>query len=183
MTFTLLTHFQLMAGYNRRLNQQIYSTAATLSDEERKKDRAAFFQSIHQTLNHLMVGDIVWLRRFRNHRDYYKALDILEEFPIPKALNEVLFDSFSTLQSKREQLDEAIIQWLSTDTNSNDFDDHLKYKNMLGTPSHRNFGEVLMHFFNHQTHHRGQVSTLLSQCGLDIGVTDFLIDVPDEINS
>lgn len=183
MTFTLLTHLQLKARYNRRLNQQVYAAAATLSDEERKKDRAAFFHSIHQTLNHLMVADIIWLRRFRNHRNYYKALDILDEFPVPQALNEVLFESFTSLQNKREQLDEAIIRWVDTDTKSSDFDENLKFSSMRGIASHRNFGEVLMHFFNHQTHHRGQVSTLLSQCGLDIGVTDFLLDVPDEINS
>ena len=50
----------------------------------------------------------------------------------------------------------------------------LSYKNMSGVDSSRNFGELILHFFNHQTHHRGQVSTLLSQHGIDIGVTDLL---------
>ncbi len=44
----------------------------------------------------------------------------------------------------------------------------------------RNFFSLVMHFFNHQAHHRGQVTTLLSQTGIDIGVTDLLALIPDE---
>lgn len=180
MPFSLLNHFHLKASYNRRMNQQVYAAAAKLSDAERKQDRKAFFHSIHQTLNHIIVGDIIWLGRFRKFRENYQHLDCLQEFPVPKSLDAVLFDSFDELRSKREQLDEAILKWVDTDVQEADFGDTLVFKRMNGEACRRNFGEILFHFFNHQTHHRGQISTLLSQCDIDVGVTDFLIDVPEE---
>lgn len=61
-----------------------------------------------------------------------------------------------------------------------DLDHPLHYANMKGATADRNFFSLVMHFFNHQTHHRGQVTTLLSQAGIDIGVTDLLVPIPHE---
>ncbi|TNE82110.1 MAG: damage-inducible protein DinB [Gammaproteobacteria bacterium] len=173
------THFQLMGGYNRRMNRQVYGVAAKLDQESLCRDAGAFFRSILGTLNHIMVGDLLWLRRFRGHRDGYFALDELGGLPRPQGLDEILFADFSALWSCRESVDEIVVRWLETETGTSDFADNLTYANSKGVVSTRNFGELLCHFFNHQTHHRGQVSTLLSQMGCDIGVTDFLIDIPD----
>ena len=55
---------QLMARYNRWMNERLYALCAGLDDDERKRDRGAFFGSIHGTLNHLLWGDRMWLGRF-----------------------------------------------------------------------------------------------------------------------
>lgn len=180
MSFSLTNHFQLKAKYNQRMNQQVYAAAAQLSDAERKLDRKAFFHSIHNTLNHIIGADIIWLSRFRQFREQYYSLAYLDGLPMPTRLNDVLFDSFAELCNKREQLDLVILKWAESELKIEDFNNTLSFKRINGEVCARNFGETLFHFFNHQTHHRGQVSTLLSQCGIDVGVTDFLIDVPDE---
>ena len=74
-----------------------------------------------------------------------------------------------------------IQEWLSIEVVEDDFDRDLTYTNSKGVVSSRNFSELVSHLFNHQTHHRGQVSALLYQKGADIGVTDFLMDIPDRV--
>lgn len=177
--FNILDHYRLMAKYNCRLNCQVYDMASRLSKDELNLDRKAFFKSITGTLNHIVVGDILWLNRFRTHSDHYRTLDGLDQFHLPDSLNQVLYPDFSELKSVRDRLDGIIIKWLDDEVSLSDMEIDLVYKNTRGITSRRNFAELLGHFFNHQTHHRGQVSTLLFQEGLDIGVTDFLVDIPD----
>lgn len=177
----MLNHFRLMAKYNRRLNQQVYACCRNLSHEALHQDRGAFFGSIIATLNHILVGDVIWLQRFRQQSEAYSSLAILDEIDTPHALNHVLYSDFDTLEDTRMRLDGAIIGWLNDEVASDDLERDLHYANTKGVVSERNFAELVSHFFNHQTHHRGQVSTLLSQDGLDIGVTDFLIDIPDSL--
>ena len=76
-------------------------------------------------------------------------------------------------------LDAQIIRWVEA-ISENDLDETLEYTNMKGTATRKNFFALLMHFFNHQTHHRGQVSTLLSQNGVDFGDTDLVLLIPDD---
>ena len=90
----------------------------------------------------------------------------------------MLFDEFSELRSNREELDQIILDWINHDLSINHINGTLSYRNTKGESSNRNLGELISHLFNHQTHHRGQVSTLLSQKGLDIGTTDYLLDIP-----
>ena len=103
----------------------------------------------------------------------------LKNFPKPSKLNQILLEDFQQLKQTRIQLDSLISEWLHTNATETDFQQNLTYKNSKGEASTRNFGELLHHLFNHQTHHRGQVSVLLSQKGIDVGVTDFLIDIVD----
>jgi uncharacterized damage-inducible protein DinB len=179
----LCKHYCLMAQYNRRLNQQVYACCEGLSHEELHRDRKAFFGSLIGTLNHILVGDIIWLQRLRQHSDAYKSLALLDEMDQPYALNHILYSEFACLVEARVALDDAILLWLENDVSAQDLDRDLHYSNSKDIVSERNFGELLAHFFNHQTHHRGQISTLLSQLGLDIGPTDFLIDIPDALRS
>ncbi len=178
-----LHHFQLMAQYNLRMNAQVYEAASQLSAEDLACDMGAFFKSILGTLNHIMVGDLFWLNRFSLlHRDDSKQFaslqTALQAFPKPNALNQILFEDFSELHKIRKYLDAAIQAWLTTDTSEQDFTLDLTYHNSKGEGATRDFGELVSHLFNHQTHHRGQVSTLLSQKGVDMGGTDYLVDIP-----
>lgn len=98
--------------------------------------------------------------------------------PQPSALDELLFDTLAPLHALRRRLDEHISDWLSTLTEQ-DLVLALAYSNMKGTPALQPYASLMLHFFNHQTHHRGQLSTLLLQAGQDIGVTDLLALIAD----
>lgn len=175
----MLAHVHLMLAYNARLNRQLYDGAARLDDTQIRTDRGAYFGSVLGTLNHLMVADLIWLARFPPAFPHFTTLAKLDTLPQPRALDEILYIDFNELRQAREQLDRILDEWGHQDLRADDLEQDLVYANRKGITSIRNFGEVLMHLFNHQTHHRGQASTLLCQCGIDIGITDFLIDIPD----
>ena len=174
-------HFQRMAIYNRRMNEQIYRTSADLSAAELAGDTGAFFKSILGTMNHIVVGDLLWLSRFATHSSRYSSLGRLKMYPTPISLDDQLYDNVDVYWIAREGIDSIIHEWISNEVLEADFERSLTYRNSKGVVSRRNFFELVSHLFNHQTHHRGQVSALLYQKGIDIGVTDFLIDIPDEI--
>jgi len=177
-----LHHFQLMAQYNLRMNTQVYAAASQLSADELSQDTGAFFKSIIGTLNHILVGDLFWLNRFAllhgTDSNQLSSLKALKTFPKPSALNQILFENFYELKEARKHLDLMIQEWLTKDACHEDFKRILTYHNSKGEGASRDFGELVAHLFNHQTHHRGQVSTLLSQNGVDVGGTDFLMEIP-----
>ncbi|MBM96601.1 MAG: damage-inducible protein DinB [Oceanospirillaceae bacterium] len=176
-------HFLLMAQYNQRMNHQVYEAASRLTDAELRQNLGAFFGSVIGTLNHLMVGDLIWLRRFAKHSAHYQTLNQLGALPVPTGLDDLIFNQLPPLEQTRKRLDQLILDWLESDVRSEDLHRTLVYQNTRGIAFERDFGELLSHLFNHQTHHRGQVSTLLSQLGQDVGVTDFLLDIPDVSDS
>src|SRR6266566_4409429 len=98
------TYPQLMAAYNRWMNERLYAACATLSDAERKRDRGAFFKSIHGTLDHLMWGDRIWLSRF-NGRQYANG-----------PIGQLLFDDFDAMRAARTELNADILSWADTVT-------------------------------------------------------------------
>ena len=175
----LQSHFILMSDYNQRMNSQFYSVVKELGDYDINKDRGAYFQSILGTLNHILVGDIIWLTRFSKHSTRYVSLTALSDFPKPKGLDDIVFSNFTLLFAAREKVDLLICQWLKREAKETDFDELLAYSNTKGVVSKRDFGELVSHLFNHQTHHRGQLSTLLNQIKLDIGATDYLFEIPE----
>jgi uncharacterized damage-inducible protein DinB len=122
-----------LAAYNRWMNERLYALCADLPDPERKRDRGAFFRSIHGTLNHLLLADRIWLGRFTG----------------------VPFEVASLGPA--------------------DFERALRYTSVVNpAPRSVPFWAALTHFFNHQAHHRGQLTTLLMQAGVDPGVTDLI---------
>ena len=158
---TLLDSLRMMAGYNRWMNEKIYATCAALSDEERKRDRGAFFKSIHGTLNHILLGDRSWLGRFTG-----------EPFAI-RSLDQELYGDFDELRREREKTDAAIDAFCSALTDETLGRD-VEYRTVAGAHQRHPLAPALVHLFNHQTHHRAQVTTLLSQLGLDPGATDVI---------
>lgn len=162
------------------MNGQLYQAIEPLSIETINQDRGLFFQSILGTLNHLLVGDLIWLRRFGHFSDRYVSLASLVTWPVPTSLNDIIYRDFSELKQARESLDRLVINWLTNEVLSEDFSYQLVYANTAGVVSERNFGALISHLFNHQTHHRGQLSTVLNQLGVDVGVTDFLLEIPDD---
>ena len=170
--------FLLMGQYNQWMNSNLYSVSSSLTKSELTADRGAFFGSILGTLNHILVGDTIWLKRFANHPGQHSALAYLSNVPAPSTLNMTLYSDFSELRSARETMDTAIIQFIE-EVKENEFNQPLAYKNTKGQSFVKKFGFLVQHFFNHQTHHRGQVTVLLSQAGCDVGTTDLLVNIPN----
>lgn len=166
-------HIALMANYNQWMNRKLYDAALTLTDAELAVDRQAFFGSILGTLNHLALGDTVWLKRFAQHPASYAALAPLNAVSAPADLKQLAFADIRELAAHRRWLDQLIVDWSHT-VQEIDLDHRLHYSNMRGVSADKNFFSLLVHFFNHQTHHRGQATTLLTQAGLDVGTTDLL---------
>lgn len=177
-----LAHIRLLASYNSWMNAKVYDAAGKLPAQELAADRKAFFGSIIGTLNHIVVADTIWLQRFATHPARHPELDVLRAAPMPTALDQILFTELATLREYRTTLDTAIERW-TANLSGQDLEHVLRYANMKGVPAQKRFGTLLVHFFNHQTHHRGQASTLLLQAGQDVGVTDLLALIPDEIHA
>lgn len=177
---SLLYHLRLLADYNQWMNDKLYTAAATLPPGELGAERGAFFGSLQGTLNHLLVADTIWLKRFAAHPAGFAALAPLAGDVNPQQLDQPLDADLAAMHARRTALD-AVIVALLDEMMEDDLDMLLAYRNMKGVPSQRAFGSVLLHFFNHQTHHRGQATTLLSQAGVDVGVTDLLLRIPDQL--
>jgi uncharacterized damage-inducible protein DinB len=152
----------MMARYNRWMNERIYATCAALSDAERKEDRGAFFKSIHGTLNHLLLADRVWMGRF-----------VARPFAV-SSLAQELYADFAELKRERAATDAQICEWVGG-LGDEDLAGTLTYTSIVNpAPRRMALWLAVAHFFNHQAHHRGQLTTLLSQRGIDPGVTDLL---------
>ncbi len=162
MSFSIETYALTMAQYNRWMNNNVYEACARLTDEQRKADSGLFFQSIHKTLNHLLLCDQMWFARFVGRQ--YAA----------KSLSTELFSDFNELRQARVETDNEIAQW-AQGIQQNPLPARLNYVSMLDNqPKDMDFARTVVHFFNHQTHHRGQITAALSKLGVDFGVTDLL---------
>ena len=157
-----LNYAKTLAAYNRWMNDRIYAACAALSDEERKRDVGAFFKSIHGTLNHILLGDRVWMGRFTGVPFSVQSLD------------QELYAEFAELRAQRQRTDEDITAWVNS-LSGPEFEQPMSYMSTVN-PQLRTypFWLTVVSFFNHQTHHRGQVTTLLMQAGIDPGVTDLI---------
>ena len=162
----LKAHFDELAAYNRWANRRIYDDAAALPDEVRKRSVGLFFGSVHGTLNHLLVADYIWMRRFTG------------DGPQPERLNQVLYEDFDDLQAARQREDERIVEFV---TGLSEYDRTLEYQNSSGKTYRQPIGPALTHFFNHQTHHRGQAHALITACGEKTGDTDLFLLVPSPV--
>lgn len=172
-----LDHFRLMAPYNAWMNAKVYDAAERLTPEELARDRGAFFGSILGTLNHLAATDLIWLGRFIAHPSLADRID-LGGLPQPGGLRFIVSEQLSTLRPIRERID-GMITGLINGLNEADIAEPFAYRRTDGTEQRKPLSSVLSHIFNHQTHHRGQVTTLLSQAGVDVGVTDLLALIPN----
>lgn len=162
-----------LARYNRWMNDKLYGLAATLSDEERRRDQGAFFRSLHGTFNHLLLADRIWLARFT-------GVTLPHGFIGPgiRSLDQELHHDFEDLRAARTLTDDELSAWISGLT-----EEHLTGPLVYLRSDQRQETPLwwaVAHLFNHQTHHRGQITTLLTQQGCDPGVTDLFAMLRDE---
>ena len=143
-------HFDTFARYNTWANNRLFDAAASLSDADYRADRGAFFRSVHGTLNHLLVTDRVWMFRFTGEGDS------------PDRLDAILFAELESLRHAREMEDARIVRYV-TGLDDASLEDAITYRR-VSTPDviAQPLAPALAHWFNHQTHHRGQAHALLT---------------------
>jgi uncharacterized damage-inducible protein DinB len=142
--------YSMFAGYNAWCNARLYAAVATVSDADYRADRGAFFRSLHGTLNHLLVGDRIWMHRFTG------------EGEPPRRLDAILYDRFAELRAAREAEDARISRYIDG-LAENDLAGTIRYRTITNPATiEQPLAPALDHFFNHQTHHRGQAHALLS---------------------
>ena len=154
-----------MARYNRWQNQNLYGVADGLSDEERRRERDAFFGSVHKTLSHLLWADRIWMSRFA---DVPKP-----EGGIPESVS--LYPHWDGLKRERAAFDETMIAWADGLDSASVAGDLTWYSGAQKREVTRPKWILITHMFNHQTHHRGQVHCMLTQAGGVPHATDFSI--------
>ena len=170
----LLANYRFLARYNSWFNDRLYDACGQLPDAERRRDRGAFFHSIHGSLNHILWADRLWLGRFVAQGCASPALaGELLELPEGAVHGTVIHDDWAQLRAARSALDQAIEQWVR-DMPPGFLLLTMRYANTKGVRREHPAWQAMTHFFNHQTHHRGQVTTLLTQSGIDVGLTDLI---------
>lgn len=154
------THVRMMAAYGAWMNGRMLDRCGKLTDAERKRDLGAFFKSIHGTFDHINYGDVAWMGR-------------LTGSPMPaKRIGEVTHESWRDLGSARRALDLRITDWAAGVTEGW-LAETMSYVSVTDGKTRVLPRWVLAtHMFNHGTHHRGQLTTLMKQFGIDPGVTD-----------
>ena len=153
-------HVRLMAEYNQWMNQRLYALCEPMGDAERKLDRGAFFGSIHSTLNHIYYGDLAFMSRFTGDPAEVPSISV------------DLHDDFAELTRARAALDARMVTW-GAGLEPAWLETELTYTSKVdGVTRTLPNWMIVVHMLNHQTHHRGQITTLLNQMGLDIGTTD-----------
>lgn len=170
-------HYRRYARYNAWINQSLLQASLKLPAEQLADNKQLFFGSILATWNHILVGDLLWLGRLRH--TFPILDDALNSRPEPCKLDQILYSELTELAHQRQSLDEVIIQWCDL-LREADSQAILQYVNTRGEEITKPLPQVLQHLFNHQSHHRGQITAVLSQLGVDYGTTDFLFMPEDD---
>ena len=165
MTDLFADTIRRLARYNSLANERLYDGAARLADADRKADRGAFFGSLHNTLNHILLADRIWMARFEDKPVAYTRLDT------------VLYEEFAALRDARRQEDARIEDFFAA-ASSGFLGGQLRWKSLAGESFANPMAITAIHLFNHQTHHRGQAHDLLCQAG----VRDVVLDLPRVLN-
>jgi len=141
--------YRMFAGYNTWCNERLYDAAAKLSDADYRAHRGVYFKSLHGTLNHLLVGDRIWMKRFTGAGEQPASLDV------------ILYDDFSALRAARRGQDVLIGRYIDG-LSDDDLTRTIRYRTVVNPQTiEQALAPALDHFFNHQTHHRGQAHALL----------------------
>ncbi|WP_034854228.1 DinB family protein [Sinorhizobium sojae] len=149
----MLEHYRMFADYNRWANRRLYAAASELSDAEYRTDKGAFFGSLHATLNHILAADRIWMRRFTG------------EGEAPTRLDATLHEDLASLEAARRAEDERIISYVDGLDEAR-LGAHFTYTPItMPGEIRQKLGPTLAHFFNHQTHHRGQAHATLTALG------------------
>jgi len=161
-------YIRTMAAYNAEMNRRLYGAAARLPDVERRAPCGAFWGSIHGTLTHVLWGDRQWMSRFDN---WPKPATPIKE-------SAGMIEDFAALSAEREQADGDISRWAARVDDAWLDEDLTWFSDAANREVRAPLRLLVTHFFNHQTHHRGQVHALLTAAGQETGDTDLFLLIP-----
>lgn len=161
-----------MARYGAWQNSQLIGACAALPEAELRADRGAFFGSLFATMNHVLWADRSWMNRF--------APDLVEAPDVPADQHGEITPDFTAWRRAREAMDTQIIAWAAGVTEARLAGELSWHSNLLQRDFAKPFGLCVVHFFNHQTHHRGQMHQMLSSLGADTAVSDLIFLPEDE---
>jgi uncharacterized damage-inducible protein DinB len=162
-------YVRTMAAYNAEMNRRLYGAAARLPEVERRAPRGAFWGSIHGTLTHILWGDRQWMSRFDNW----------EKPATPIKQSAQMIDDFAELAAARATADADITRWAHNIDNAWLDQDLVWFSGAANREMRAPKQLLVAHFFNHQTHHRGQAHTLLTAAGQETGDTDLFLLIPE----
>lgn len=162
-------YVRTMAEYNAEMNRRLYRAAARLSDAERNAPRGAFWGSIHGTLTHILWGDQQWMSRFDG---WPKPATPIKE-------SAQMIEDFIELRAAREQADADISRWAAAVDDAWLAEDLTWFSGAANREIRAPITLLVTHFFNHQTHHRGQAHAMLTTAGQQTSDTDLFLLVPE----
>jgi uncharacterized damage-inducible protein DinB len=160
-------YVRTMAAYNAEMNRRLYEAAERIPDAERRRDRGAFWGSLHGTLCHILWGDRMWMSRF----------DGWEKPSVNQKESAALIEDFDELRHQRGLDDARISQWAARVTPDWLAADLVWFSPSAQKEMRRPRSFLVTHFFNHQTHHRGQAHALITAFGEKTGDTDLFLVV------
>jgi uncharacterized damage-inducible protein DinB len=160
-------YVRMMAAYNAEMNRRLYAASGRLPDAERRRNRGAFFGSIHGTLAHLLWADRQWMSRF----------DGWEKNAVPLSLSAADERSLDEFEAERVAFDARILDWADRVTQAWLDGDLTWFSGAANREMRKPLGVLVPHFFNHQTHHRGQIHAMLTAAGEVTGDTDLMLIV------
>ena len=163
-------HFRRLAAYNCWANDRLYDAVGKLPPAEFAAPRVGFFPSLAKTLNHILVGDSLWLGRLDGQGS-----------PGINRLDQQLHSEFAALRQARASLDTRYIAFIDGLSEAR-IGENLVYKTVAGEAMETAIDQVLTHVFNHQTHHRGQAHAMLSSTPVpppSLDLIYFLRDHPE----
>ena len=155
-----MNHFPLLARFNGWVNDRLYGAVATLPEADYRADGGLFFGSIHRTLNHLLVVDRLWTGRIAGADRGIRSLD------------QIPYDDFASLRAARRDEDAHLIDFVDGLDEAR-LGEVVRYRRMIGEGEEEaRAGHILLTLFNHQTHHRGQVTAMLTRLGVEYPALD-----------
>lgn len=167
-----------MSLYNQRMNAQLMDCCLTLSNDIIEKETHSFFPNIVSYWNHILFGDLILLGRLASNSIAQLSLKDLSEFPSPKSPKDIYHNQLSDLAVLRKKVDELIVQYCRILTEE-DCDKYITYTTTEGDSMTKAVADITQHIFNHQTHHRGQLTCVLSQFGVNYGCMDLPVIVSE----
>jgi uncharacterized damage-inducible protein DinB len=166
-------HFSYLARYNRGVNAALLGLLASLPAEELSKPHGSHFGSIQGIMDHIISCDINWLRRFRELFGADEPLKRPRLSPPGHVWTSYVFPLVEEYARERAAVDAIFVDWISAADTSR-FGEVLAYADSHGTPRRYFVREALDHVFNHQTHHRGQISQILDELGIEHDYSNLL---------
>jgi len=162
---------RVMAAYNAEMNRRLYAAADAMTDADRRAERGAFWGSLHGTLSHLLWGDRMWMSR----------IAAWPRPPVGMSGSATMIEAWDALKAARIDADAKIKSWAATVTDDALSGDLTWFSGAANRELTRPMSAILMHVFNHQTHHRGQAHCLITQAGQRVEDTDLAFILPPSI--